>query len=301
MSIAYSHSGEHAGSVTDGLLLNWSLDPAFLVPFLAAVLYALGLLRYWRLGGRQFPWWRPVFFAVGVILAGVALLSPLDRLADYSFTFHMIQHQLLTMIAVPFMLLGGPFVPVIRGLPRWIRRRFFIPFARNWAVRLFLRVTTRPLVAFALFQVVLLAWHVPGNYDAALENEGLHYLEHFCFIITAIFFWWHLVRPYPFPSRLNYLLRMVMLAASVIPNNIIGAMITFADVAIYGYALRPGVFGMSVLEDQRLGGILMWVMGAMMHLGAISVLFIIYAYEEARKEPFHPDYVAPRSLDRKNS
>ncbi|NIP74316.1 MAG: cytochrome c oxidase assembly protein, partial [Gammaproteobacteria bacterium] len=94
---------------------------------------------------RGFPFWRPLCLGLGVGLLGLALLGPVDLLADYAFTWHMVQHELLVLVGVPLLLLGAPFIPVLRGLPRGFRRRVFAPFARNRAVRGTLVRLTHPL------------------------------------------------------------------------------------------------------------------------------------------------------------
>ena len=286
MQIAYAHGAvQHGADFVHVTWWDWALDPTFLVPLGLALLYLRGYRRYRRLGGRRFPRWRVGLLLAGVLLVALALLSPLDAMADISFTFHMVQHQVLMMLSVPLILLGAPFVPAIRGLPRAVREGWFVPFALTPAVRAAVRFLTRPLVGFAAFQAVLLLWHMPYLYDAALFDDLVHYLEHFTFVVAALLFWWNVVNPYPFPATLNPLLRMVMLFAASIPNNVLGALITFADEPLYGYRYINGFWGLSTLQDQQLGGLLMWVMGGMMFMLALTVVFIVYAHEELRKEP----------------
>ena len=258
---------------------------------LLAVLYFLGLRAYRARGGRLFPSWRPPFLAAGVLVVVVALLSPVDLLADYSFTWHMLQHQWLMMVAAPFILLGAPFVPVIRGIPAGWRRRWFVPFARNRAVRAFFIHATRPVLGLVLMQGSLVLWHYPPLYDLALRNEAMHYLEHFCFVFTAILFWWNIVTPYPFRSRLNFFLRLGLLMLSSIINGTLGALITFSDSVLYGYGAQVEFWGLTMHSEQELGGILMWVGGAMMHLAAITAVFFTYAYHERKKEPPRAVYI----------
>jgi len=301
MTLAFAHggielgAGEVAQAAAGGaagpwqgphvsLLTDWTFDPVFLIPLALALLYFKGYLRYRRRGGRRFPAWRPVLFGLGIALVALALLSPIDTLADYSFTFHMLQHDLLMLVAVPLILLGAPFVPVVRGLPPGLRRRLFVPLARNGLVRHGVLFMTRPLVGLVLFVFTVVAWHVPGLYDAALHNEWVHYGEHLSFIVTALCFWWHIVTPYPFPSRLHTFLRMLMLVASAIVNEALCAMIVFAPTVLYGYGALQGFWGFTMLEDQNLGALIMWIMGDLLRLGVISILFALYAQQENAKE-----------------
>jgi len=287
MSVAFAHSGEiHDLSVADvSILGDWNFDPLFLFPLLLGLLYFRGLRAYRKKGGRRFPRWRPPLFALGLLFVALALISPVDRLADISFTWHMFQHQWLMLVAIPLLLLGAPFLPVVWGLPMALRRWVFIPFARNFLVRFFIIQGTRPLSALVLMQVALLIWHMPENYDRALLNEALHYLEHITFMVTAALFWWNLVSPYPFPSRLNPLLRIAFLVLSSIFNTTLSAFMTFADSVLFGYDRLIAFWGLPMLAEQNLGGLLMWVSGAMIHLFAIGVIFFAYAIEERKKEP----------------
>ncbi|MBI3992768.1 MAG: cytochrome c oxidase assembly protein [Candidatus Lambdaproteobacteria bacterium] len=286
MQLVYAHgAAAHAADFAHVTWWDWTLDPTFLVPLLLALLYLRGYRRYRRLGGWRFPRWRVGLLLGGVLVAALALLSPLDAMADISFVFHMVQHQLLMMVSVPLILLGAPFVPSIRGLPRAVRQGWFVPFALTPAVRATVRLLTRPLVGSAAFVGVLVLWHMPYLYDAALFNETVHILEHFTFVVAALLFWWKVVTPYPFPATLHPLLRMAMLFAASIPNNVLGALITFAEEPLYGYRFTDGFWGLSTLQDQQLGGLLMWVMGGMMFMLALTVVFIVYAHEELRKEP----------------
>jgi cytochrome c oxidase assembly factor CtaG len=294
MNMAYAHAGEeHSGPVPEiSLLTDWSLDPAFLPVAAVAVLYVLGLRAYRRQGGRRFPRWRPPLFLAGVAVVAVALLSPVDKLAEYSFTWHMLQHQGLIMVGVPLILLGAPFIPVIRGIPRAIRWRWFVPFARNRLVRALFIYGTRPMYALIFLNLIVLFWHFPEFYDIPLENEAVHYVEHFSFVFAAVLFWWNIVTPYPFPSRLDYMMRMALLFLSSIFNTVLGSLITFSDAVLYGYSARTEFWGLTMLSEQQLGGLLMWVGGAMMYLAALTVVFFVYAIQERRKEPARALFIA---------
>jgi cytochrome c oxidase assembly factor CtaG len=275
------------------LLADWTFDPTFLVPLGVALLYFRGLRAY-RAGGRAlFRPWRKLLLTLGVLFAGLALLSPMDKLADYSFTWHMVQHMLIAQVSVPLILLGAPFLPVVRGLPEHLRLRWFVPFANSSAVRRTLMFLTHPVVAFVSYVVALWAWHAPALYDAALDNEFAHYAEHFFFVATSAQMHWHIVNPYPFRSKMHYLVRMAFLFVITVQNGALAAIITFADEVLYGYGRYESFWGMSMADDQLMGGLLMWVGGGMMHLAAILIVFIVYAVEEERKEPHHPRYVPP--------
>lgn len=295
MSTAFAHTGEiHPAAVPQvSLLTDWTLDPAILPLALVALLYWNGLRIYRRRGGRRFPAWRPWFFLVGVGVVGLALLSPIDVLADFSFTWHMAQHQFLVMLGPPLILLGAPFIPVVRGLPPRLRYGLFVPLARNPLVRAVAIHGSRPVPALLMLQAALFFWHYPGFYDWALRNEWVHYLEHFTFFATASLFWWNIVTPYPFPARLNHLFRMLLLFLSSIFNTGLSSMITFAGEVLYRYSRVDNFWSLSMLAEQNMGGALMWVVGAMMHMMAILAVFLVFAHREKKKEPPRLLYITP--------
>jgi cytochrome c oxidase assembly factor CtaG len=287
MNIAFAHGAGHpdaaAGPVS--LLTDWTLDPVFLLPLLLACLYFRGFAAYRRKGGRRLPPWRAFCFTGGLAVLALALLSPIDALAERSFIFHMAQHDLLMLAGVPLLLLGAPFIPAVRGLPPAVRRRVFIPMARHPAVRAVVLWLTRPLVALVLFECTIVFWHFPAFYDAALFNETVHYAMHLSFALTGVLFWWHIVTPFPFPSRLHTFQRIGMIFASAVVNGTLSAMIVFSDAVLYGYDLLPDFWGLTMKDDQTIGAGLMWVMGDMFRLLAILALFAVYAAQETAKEP----------------
>jgi cytochrome c oxidase assembly factor CtaG len=289
--LAFAHAPGEAGlpPLPEGwaLFAEWTFDPTFLVPLLVAGLYLRGLRAY-RGGGRSlFRPWRLAMLALGVLVSAVALMGPVDNLSDYSFTWHMVQHMLIAQVSVPLILLAAPFLPVVHGLPEGFRRRWFIPFANHAGVRRVLSTATHPVVAFVSYVMALWAWHAPPAYDAALNNDAVHFVEHLCFVVTSLQMHWHIVNPFPFRSRMHYLVRMGFLFVITVQNGALAALITFAERILYGYDKFTSFWGMTMLEDQLLGGLVMWVGGGMMHLTAILIVFIVYAVEEERKEPRH--------------
>ena len=256
----------------------WSFDPivvfAVLIP---GVLYAWGLKRW----TNQPPWlpsYRPYFFYAGIFLVFIALSSPIDALADDLFLMHMIQHLMLQMIAPPFILIGAPTTPVLKGLPRWLRLGLVRPLVRNHAVRAFYNTVTFPLVAWLMFVITSWSWHfVDGAYEAALRNEGIHILEHFTFVFTATVLWWTLIDPRPLRSKLSYPFRAVILVVTLFNTVAMGAAITFRDKVLYPFYIdRERLWNITVLEDQQAGGATMWVVGVMMVLIALVVTLSIW-------------------------
>ena len=288
MSVAYAHAGEvHDPQVAENLWLHIAFDPVFLIPLVIALFYARGWWRHHRAGSRLFPPWRALAFMTGLLVVAISLLSGIDVLADRSFAFHMVQHELLTLVAVPLLLLGAPFVLTVRGIPRPLREWIFIPLAKNFLVRRAVRFLLSPLPAFILFELNLLVWHFPAFYDLAIADPFWHYMEHFCFMAGAALFWWNIITPHPFPPRLNLLVRALMVFAVSVPGVLLSAIFSFAQTVLYdSYANLDGFMGLTMLQDQRLGGVLMWTAGTVIRLPVIIGLLIMYARQEEAKEPY---------------
>ena len=274
----------HGGWDPGPQLLAWGADPAALVLIpLAALLYARGLAS---LGSRRrfHDGWRPWAFYSGLALALAALAGPLDHLADELFLAHMTQHVMLVLGAVPLVLLGAPVVPIMRGVPRPVRRIALIPLLKLRPVRALLRLISQPLVAWSLFVGAFLGWHFPLAFEAAATNEAVHVLEHASFAIGAYLFWWNIIDPLPLKANLTYLVRVPYIFITVVPNFVLGAFLTFAPNAWYAvYEASAALYGMTGLEDQQLGGVIMWIPGSFI-IGTALVIDLAMAVRLEQRE-----------------
>ena len=178
-------------SVYEAALRSWSIPPA---PTFAIGLSALVYLRGWwllrRAGSPNVPPWRAVIFLLGLLSLWAALASPMDVFNSFVLTAHMLQHMTLMMVAPPLILLGAPLVPMVRGLPIFAAREFAGPFL-NWSVAKRVGSTlTNPVFALLLMGVAMFAWHTPALYELALRSSTWHQVEHTCFRLTSLIFWW---------------------------------------------------------------------------------------------------------------
>jgi len=256
-----------------------------------AVLYARGVVRIWRRAGmgRGVRVADAVRFALGMIAVAVALLSPIDALADRSFALHMIEHELLMVVAAPLLVLARPLEASVWGLPRDARRGI-ASFARAPALVGFWAALTGPVAATLVHAIVLWVWHVPALFVAALGSLPLHVLQHVCFFASALAFWWAVVggatrRPAP--------LSLACLFATMLQTSALGALLTFASSPWYADPLQMRAFGLSPLEDQQLGGLVMWVPGA---LAYVVVALWIVARWLARPSPARSRAVAAKTI-----
>ncbi len=239
------------------------------------VLYSLGWYRLRRGNHRRVAaGWRLAVYLSGLGTLGIALLSPIDYLQALLFTMHMVQHELLMMVAAPLVLLGNPLPFLMWGLPARFRLRMGQLLARHGLLRRLLSRLATPWLAWALFVATVWIWHSPAAYDAALRSETIHDLEHLSFFWTALLFWWHVTGAAPrLRGGLGYGFRIAYVLAALAQNEILGVSIAFARQPLYPYYLSvPRLWGLSVMEDQMLGGEVMWIPGGMMYVVTVIIL-----------------------------
>lgn len=262
----------------DFWLNNWHWSPSVIIGILLIVgfyLYAVGPWRKRHRPEEELPSWRPFVFVLGFAIIFLALVSPLDELGDtYLFSAHMVQHLCLTLIAPPLLLIGTP---------AWLLEPVFAykPLYR------IARGLTYPAVAFLLFNFDFWLWHAPPLYNATLENEGIHILEHLTFIILAVINWWPIFSPMPQESKLGRLPlggQILYLFLSGMPVVALGAGLTFFPPLYAPYLSAPRIWGISAASDQQLGGLIMWVPGNIVYILIMSVLFIRWMQNQEAKQ-----------------
>ena len=288
------HPGEaHAGPGRDlsgapfDWLTSWSWDPLVSVSLaISAGLYGLGLVHLWRTPGgrRAVRPWQAAAFAVGWLSLVIALISPLDELSDILFSAHMTQHELLMVIAAPLMVLGRPLIVMLwafraghrQRLTAWTRTPLV---ARTW------HGVTGPLTVWVLHALALWIWHLPVLYQAALESDAVHVVQHLSFFVTAALFWWALVHGRY--GRIGYGMAVLFLFTTALHSGALGALFTFGSEVTYPlYAERSAAFGVSALEDQQLAGLIMWVPFSLTFLIVGLALFAAWLGESDRRLGF---------------
>jgi putative membrane protein len=148
-----------------------------------------------------------------------------------------------------------------------------------------LRFATSPLVAFGIYNVVFAGWHMPVFYNYALEHHSVHIVQHLMFMAAAVLMWWPVIDPLPELARLTPPTRMLYLFALGIPMSIVSALITLSENVLYPwYAAAPRLFALTALDDQQMGGLIMWVPGMMVYWAAITILFFRWSSREESEE-----------------
>lgn len=247
----------------------WNWEPQLLIGLACqagAYLACTGPLRRFFPGSAAVPLTQVYTFVLGVLTLFIALVSPLDILGDRSLlTAHMIQHLLLTLVAPPLLLLGTP---------RWLLRPIVsLPYLRRISLPI-ARALTHPATALVLFNAVYCIWHIPRYYEAALENQTIHILEHVMFFGTAVLTWMPVFSPLDELPALPQSGQVLYLFFESVPPTLVGAMITFSKAPLYlTYARAPRLFGTTVMEDQTLGGLTMWVPGGLIFFAVLTIIF----------------------------
>jgi putative membrane protein len=152
------------------------------------------------------------------------------------------------------------------------------PLTRNRITNTLGYWLTRPVVAFALANAVLVLWHMPVYFDAALLLQPVHVLEHGTLIGASLLAWWPVLGPLPQWPRLPLPLHSLYYFAMTLPGGIVGAFITFADPGLYSpYDTAPRIFGIDLATDQQAAGLLMWVAVSVIYLLLLTVSFFRWA------------------------
>lgn len=249
-----------------------------LLLLLLGTAYAAG---WWRLTRRARPlvvWWRPALTLVGLGSLALALLSPLEALAHRRFVAHMVQHMLLIAVAAPALLLSDPFAALVWALPAGARILVGRLLVRGAPARRVWQILTRMPVAWCSYAAVLWLWHLPWAYESALGHRVVHDLEHLAFFASAILFWWPVVGPAPHFGRSAHPgLRVVYLVTGALQSAALGLLIAASPVVLYAsYTARPEPATLSPLDDQALGGVVMWGFGGAVDM--LAVLLLLYKF-----------------------
>jgi putative copper resistance protein D len=280
-AVAAAHGPVTEAPTLPGVLAEWSLQP---VPLVGLVLAAVGYLALVGSVAVRHPRnvpkrWRTAAFLGGLAAMALALLSPIERYEGSLFSVHMVQHLLLEMVAAPLLLLGAPITLLLRAARPGPRRALL-----GVLHSLPLRVLAFPLVAWLLFAAVNWGWHFSTLYDEALENQALHYVQHATFLGAALLFWWPVIGADPSPWRLPHPVRLLYLFLAMPQNSFLGVALMSASSVLYPhYVTNVRDWGPTPLEDQQLGGVLMWVFGDVAFLAGMAVVVVLWMRHEERR------------------
>lgn len=241
--------------------------------------YSRGVQRLWQASspGRGVSRREVVCFIAGWLVLAAALMPPVHTLGEALFSVHMVEHELLMTVAAPLLVLGRPLIAFLWALPQPARRDLGSLSRARTVHRVWLFATSA-IVAWTLHAIALWVWHLPALFEAALASELVHSLQHLCFLGAALLYWTSLLR-----QRHNAESRgaaVISLFATTLHSSILGALLTLGTVAWYPlYSARSVAWGLTGIEDQQLAGLVMWVPGGLVYMGAALALAAMWLGE----------------------
>jgi len=242
----------------------WNIEPSILIPIaLTALIYSWGMRNVWQRAGAGHGINKRHYSSfLGALLAlFVAFVSPLDALSDVLFSAHMVQHLILILVAAPLLVMSDFPLAFLWALPRYWAQRLGHRLKQSQTLSRTWQVLSSPVFAWLLFAIAFWVWHASTLYEAALQNEAIHTLEHLGYLITAMLFWWVLLKPTR-QKHLHYGMAIPYLFTTILHSGILGALMTFTSRPWYPYYVSlVTLWGITPLQDQQLAGLIMWLPG----------------------------------------
>jgi Predicted membrane protein len=256
-----------------------------LLVLIPAVWYATGLRAMWKRAGagRGVSRVQALSFGAGLFTLLLILSSPADEISDALFSAHMVQHLALILVAAPLCVWGAPVIPMLMALPRDRRRAVGNWWKRSPAIRNIVHLVTAPGIVFLGHMVAIWFWHFPGPYQLALRNSAVHAAEHLSFFGTAVLFWYVVATPVG-RRRVSEGTAILMVGGTLMQSGALGALLMFASTPWYPvHAAGAQAWGMTLIEDQQLAGLIMWVPASIAYIGAAGWLFLRWMRRDERR------------------
>jgi cytochrome c oxidase assembly factor CtaG len=257
------------------------------VLLVTAAIYSRGFRILHLQMPARFPNWRLAAFMGGIATLLVALASPLEDFDEQLLQVHMTQHLILMLVAPTLILAGAPAIVFVRAIPPSLAKLLLGPVLRSHPVRRLFAWFTDPIVCWIVFAMSFWLWHLPEFFQLALRSERWHIVEHGCFLVTALMYWYPVIQPWPSVARWPRWSMIPYLLLADGQNTILAALFMFSDRVIYPfYATAPRIGGFTPLGDQIVAGAIMWVPGSLFYLvpGAL-IMFTMLAPRDLARMP----------------
>jgi len=272
LPVVYGHGDESVGS-GHSWWWQWSWEPGMVaVLLISAWIYRRGLQRLRRVTKAPVKLRREAWlYAGGWVALALAVVSPLHPLGQILFSAHMTQHEILMLVAAPLLVLGRPALLFL-----WAVKRSTAQRAARWgrvpAIQATWQMLTHPFVAWLVHAAALWVWHVPALFEATLASVWVHHFQHACFFLSALLFWHSIFRGRE--RTTGFGAGVLYLFTTAIHSGTLGALITFARGVWYPhYRETTSLAGLTALQDQQLGGLIMWIPAGLVYVAAALALF----------------------------
>ena len=262
---------------------SWNLDPAIIIILPVTFLYLRGAAKIKEIRGVKVGYHNIAFFFIGVLTAVIALCSPVDFLADASFSMHMLQHMVLIFLSAPLICMSFPMTFILKGSGKHLKRYLIGPlYSSGWFKRS-MTFLFNPITSSLIFNVFFWFWHIPKFYDLALVDETYHELEHVMFFYGAMIFWWPILDSST-KYRIHWLVGILSITVNMMLSGVLSAIIVFSDNVLYSFDPAFRVFDMPAETDQLVGALFMWVPGSLLFFIFLAYLFLKNMNREVKKD-----------------
>ena len=265
---AFAHGGESPGATP-----AWTFDPWIVLPLLmSGSFYAMGALTLLRRSRDAYSsrGWHHLAYLLGWFSLAGALVSPLHWLGEHLFTFHMIEHEIVMAVSAPLIVVARPLGTLMWSLPRRLRLAL-ARLLRSHPVRMAWDWASNGRNATVLHGIAIWAWHAPPLFDAAVVNVTIHRLQHLSFFVTAVLFWWSVLRRSESGGGAWHLF------ITMLHTSALGALMALAPRVLYQAQTASALaFGLTPLQDQQLAGLIMWVPAGTIYAGTALALMAVW-------------------------
>jgi len=270
-----AHIFAHGDVATPSALENIEISQVVtaVLLFSSLTVYASGVAKLWRAAGRGhgISANAAIAFGLGWLSLFIALIGPFHEMSEALFSAHMTQHEIFMLIAAPLIILGRPQIAAAWAVPSGYKK-YLIRVTSEPRISNSWRFISGGFTALLIHAAALWIWHIPALFDATLESDVVHALQHASFLGTALLFWWAILN-----SSLDWkssFVGVLYLFITSLHSSILGALLTFTHRVLYPvYSDTTSAWGITPLEDQQLGGLIMWVPAGLVYIGAGMVMF----------------------------
>lgn len=284
-----AHGSQGHVDASSPLWQMWHFDPIIIFNLLALTLfYSVGIRSLWKKRGRgaTISPVRAFCFYASILMCALALLSPIDVMAESLSWAHMVQHLLIMAVAAPLFILGAPGIAYIWALPQSGRKKANIAVQTVRKLRPSFYFLIQPILLWGLYAATLWIWHLPSMYQWALGDKWIHDLQHLSFFASACLFWRVLLDPV-FKLKLGRGVALIYIFATSLHATLLGVFMALAPSAWYqDYVGRTQAWNLNALEDQQLAGLIMWMPACAVYVLVTAFIFYSWLADQTKKDQF---------------